>query len=69
MMRAVARSAGDFGNSAGEGHLSSTYSRMMVESKMRVSPSISAGTSPRGLALRNSGSGWPVPIAAGILVS
>jgi len=69
MVRALARAAGVFGNIAGEGHLSSIYSRMIVESKIIVSPSISAGTSPRGLALRKSRSGWPLPIAAGILVS
>jgi len=69
MVRALARSAGFFGSIAGEGHLSSMYSRMIVESNTVTSPSISAGTSPRGLALRKSWSGWPLPIATGIFVS
>ena len=44
-MRALAR---------GVGLLSSTYSRMMVESNNLISPSTSAGTSARGLASTNS---------------
>ena len=67
--RAHARATASRGRSGGVGHLSSMYSRMMVESNSDTSPSISAGTSPRGLAFRNSRSGCPVPIATGILVS
>jgi hypothetical protein len=54
IMRARARAAGPRGSSGGAGHFSSMYSRMIVESKMRVSPSTSAGTSPRGEALVKS---------------
>ncbi len=65
-MRASARAAGSRGNKGGEGNLSSRYSRMMVELKMRTSPSISAGTSLRGLAAANLPSALPEPSAAGV---
>ena len=39
---------------------------MMVESKMRASPSISAGTSLRGLAAANAPSALPEPSAGGV---
>src|SRR5204863_400023 len=55
-MRTRARSAGAAGRSGGVGQRSSMYSRMMVESKTRVSPSTSAGTSRRGLAAANASS-------------
>ena len=41
------------------------YSMMMVESKIRVSPSISTGTSARGLAAANGPSVRPVPKLSG----
>src|SRR5438093_1574616 len=65
-MRTRARSAGAAGRSGGVGQRSSMYSRMMVESKTRVSPSTSAGTSRRGLAAANASSRPPeLPILAG----
>src|SRR5260370_1287583 len=68
-MRASARAAGSRGNSAGEGYLSSRYSRMIVESKMRASPSIKAGTSRRRLAAANDPAELPEPTACGVSTS
>jgi len=39
---------------------------MIVESKMRASPSISVGTSLRGLAAAKAPPAVPVPSAAGV---
>src|SRR5271157_2492798 len=65
-MRMRALSLGGFGRSGGEGQRSSMYSRIMVESKIWTSPSISAGTSPRGLASAKPGSAaTPLPIPIG----
>lgn len=44
------------------------YSRIMVESKICTSPSMSVGTSKRGLAVMRSASGVPFVIASGTLV-
>ena len=42
---------------------------MIVESKMRASPSISAGTSLRGLAAANGPVAVPEPSAGGVSTS
>ena len=42
---------------------------MIVESKMRASPSISAGTSLRGLAAANGPAAVPDPSAVGVSTS
>jgi hypothetical protein len=42
---------------------------MIVESNTRTSPSTSAGTSPRGLALTNSPPAGPAPMPSGSLAS
>ena len=68
-MRASARATGSAGIRCGVGYLSSRYSRMIVESKIRAAPSISAGTSLRGLAVANGPSALPVPIAPGVCLS
>jgi hypothetical protein len=65
VIRAAARAAGSRGSSGGSGQRSSTYSRITVDSKIRTSPSISTGTSARGLAAANGPSVRPVPKVSG----
>jgi hypothetical protein len=62
-MRTRARSSADAGRIGFCGYLSSRYSQMIVESKILVGPSMSAGTSARGFASVHSDSAPPVPIA------
>jgi hypothetical protein len=68
-MRTRARSAAIAGSSAGAGQRSSMYSRMIVESNTATSPSISAGTSPRGLTRTNSPPAAPLPMLPGMMAS
>ena len=65
IIRTFALLAGPAGNIGGAGQTSSMYSRMIVLSKMAVPPWISAGTSPRGLALAKPPPVAPVPIPSG----
>ena len=69
VMRAKARASGVRGNSGGSGQRSSMYSKMTVDSKMRVGPSTSTGTSARGLAATNGPSVRPVPKLSGTSTS
>ena len=57
------------GNSGGVGYLSSRYSRMIVESNTTVSPSTSAGTSPRGLTVPSTPLAGPPPNPSGAITS
>ena len=65
VLRVRARAAGVAARSAGSGHLSSMYSRMIVESKTRTSPSTSVGISARGLASTKSPPAVPSAMPSG----